>query len=108
MAFLHPEKVPILPHWHQEFLEWGEQKKLWEAKKKQATGSIGSVEDLGVPKLTQKVHPGGEGHLLKDMQNLDPKAIFANERTLLHYAEKGVYAGALGVVMLHQDGILKL
>lgn len=24
------------------------------------------------------------------MENLDPKAVFANERTLLHYAEKGM------------------
>lgn len=28
--------------------------------------------------------------LRKDMENLDPKAVFANERTLLHYAEKGM------------------
>lgn len=22
MAFLHPQRVPILPHWHQDFDEW--------------------------------------------------------------------------------------
>merc|ERR1719401_1699142 len=26
MAFLHPEKVPIMPHWHQDFQEWHEKK----------------------------------------------------------------------------------
>ena len=29
----------------------------------------------------------------EDMENLDPKAVFANERTLLHYAEKGMQLG---------------
>uniref|UniRef100_A0A7S3MG15 DUF202 domain-containing protein n=1 Tax=Spumella elongata TaxID=89044 RepID=A0A7S3MG15_9STRA len=50
------------------------------------------------------IAPHGEGHFLKDMQNLDPKGIFANERTLLHYAEKGLYIGALAVVLLYQPG----
>merc|ERR1719330_727100 len=68
--------------------------------------SAGSdIEELQVPNLKAVVAPGGEGHFLKDMQNLDPKAVFANERTLLHYAEKGLYAGALAVVLLHQPGV---
>mmetsp|Transcript_69 Transcript_69/g.162 ORF Transcript_69/g.162 Transcript_69/m.162 type:complete len:118 (+) Transcript_69:108-461(+) len=37
------------------------------------------------------------------MQNLDPKGVFANERTLLHYTEKGLYVGALAVVLLHRE-----
>ncbi|CAJ1389653.1 unnamed protein product [Effrenium voratum] len=37
------------------------------------------------------------------MENLDPKAVFANERTLLHYAEKGMYVAAVAVTMLHQS-----
>lgn len=36
------------------------------------------------------------------MENLDPKAVFANERTLLHYAEKGMYVAAVALVVLHE------
>jgi len=32
-----------------------------------------------------------EAERAEDMENLDPKAVFANERTLLHYAEKGMW-----------------
>merc|ERR1719330_1074201 len=71
--------------------------------------SAGSdIEELQVPNLKAVVAPGGEGHFLKDMQNLDPKAVFANERTLLHYAEKGLYAGSLAVLMLHQPGVSRI
>jgi len=62
------------------------------------------MSEIQVPDVSAMRAPGGEGHALKDMQNLDPKAVFANERTLLHYAEKGLYAGALAVAMLHQPG----
>merc|ERR1711939_412648 len=43
----------------------------------------------------------GQGHFLKDLELHDPKAVFANERTMLHYAEKGLYIGSLGIVLLH-------
>ena len=26
MAFLHPQRVPILPHWHKDFQEWQNKK----------------------------------------------------------------------------------
>eukprot|EP00415_Alexandrium_ostenfeldii_P004575 UN4575 len=69
------------------------------------TASISSSEDDTIlPKLKASAAAAGEGHMLKDMQNLDPKAVFANERTLLHYAEKGLYSGALAVVLLHLQG----
>ena len=67
-----------------------------------------------MPNISKVVAPHGEGHFLKapcsfsrcvsaeDMENLDPKAVFANERTLLHYAEKGMYVAAVAVVVLHQ------
>merc|ERR1712038_1292752 len=56
-----------------------------------------------IPEIQSQLAPHGEGHYMKDMQNFDPKGIFANERTLLHYAEKGMYVGALAVVLCHQD-----
>lgn len=104
MAFLHPERVPILPHWHQDFLDWHEQK----ARNADFTNVRNSQDDDdAVPLVRTQVAPGGEGHHLKDMENLDPKAVFANERTLLHYAEKGMYTGMLAVVMLAQEGAVK-
>jgi len=112
MAFLHPERVPILPHWHQDFREWHEQKARQESNldepltAKQALMSLdhGEQQDYSVPKVLGAITaPTGEGHRLKDMENLDPKAIFAAERTLLHYAEKGMYVGAIGVALLYQQ-----
>eukprot|EP00435_Cladocopium_sp_Y103_P068579 s99_g31.t1 len=72
------------------------------------------IDDLAVPNISKIVAPHGEGHFLKDlepdpdMDNLDPKAVFANERTLLHYAEKGMYVAAVAVIVLHQGGRYKI
>jgi len=116
MAFLHPEKVPILPHWHQDFKEWHDKRdRLYKSRKERKTApnstlscvlsSQSSLDGMDVPQVGAAVeHPRGEGHVLKDMKSLDPKGVFANERTLLHYAEKGMYVGALAVMLLHQPG----
>ena len=42
-----------------------------------------------------KVYMAVEQQNAEDMENLDPKAVFANERTLLHYAEKGMWLAYL-------------
>lgn len=113
MAFLHPERVHVMPHWQPDFKAWHEEKdkvkgglvRRWT--RSQAWSLVSSretMDDLTVPQLKASVAPGGEGHALKDMENLDPKAVFANERTLLHYLEKGMYLGALAVVLLRQSG----
>merc|ERR1712048_1258381 len=119
MAFLHPERVPILPHWHEDFCAWHQKKdranelgpvqRLTESQARSvlATAQSLSSEDVTVPTIRASVAPTGEGHMLKDMENLDPKAIFAAERTLLHYAEKGMYVGALGVALLYQSGYMR-
>jgi len=113
MAFLHPQRVPILPHWHKDFEEWHKAKdeKKLRFGKGNASAMLRSdtaIDDLAVPKIAKVVAPHGEGHFLKDMENLDPKAVFANERTLLHYAEKGLYVAAVAVVVLHQGGRYKV
>ncbi|CAE7648584.1 VTC4 [Symbiodinium necroappetens] len=66
-------------------------------------GSSFTELDLQVPAVEKVVAPHGEGHFLKDMENLDPKAVFANERTLLHYAEKGMYVAAVAVVAMNHN-----
>lgn len=112
MAFLHPTRVPIMPHWAKDFREWHaakdeQRKKLrrLRASPDKATflrsASASYSEDLTVPKVSSIVAPAGEGHFLKDMENLDPKGVFANERTLLHYAEKGMYCGIISVALLY-------
>merc|ERR1719469_592387 len=68
--------------------------------------SADSFDENTVPFIRAEVNPLGEGHMMKDMKNLDPKGIFANERTLLHYAEKGMYIGALAVVLCHSDNMV--
>jgi len=122
MAFLHPERVSILPHWHQDFLDWhralqernaalaGEAKRaaISREARLRRVSSTDDDDDLTVPRLKTALAPVGEGHQLKDMQNLDPKAVFANERTMLHYAEKGLYAGLTAVAFLHMTGIPRL
>lgn len=117
MAFLHPQRVPILPHWHQDFEQWHqrlENKKhnvsvdhRWTRSHAKSLITSQRSEDEMVPSLKTTVMPNSQGHHLKDLENIDPKAIFANERTLLHYAEKGIYAGSLGIYMLHQDGFVQ-
>mmetsp|Transcript_14734 Transcript_14734/g.31829 ORF Transcript_14734/g.31829 Transcript_14734/m.31829 type:complete len:693 (-) Transcript_14734:201-2279(-) len=109
MAFLHPEKVPILPHWHKDFQDWHDQRERL-VNMRVANKSVSKVlqsdtdtqEDFDVPNISKVVAPNGVGHFLKDMQNLDPKGIFANERTLLHYAEKGLYLSGLSAILLYQ------
>eukprot|EP00913_Durusdinium_trenchii_P029384 g27544.t2 len=86
MAFLHPQR---------------EERKLRVGKGNLSAmlRSEPAVDDLAVPNVL---------FLRKDMENLDPKAVFANERTLLHYAEKGMYVAAVAVVVLHQGGRYKV
>lgn len=105
MAFLHPEKLPILPHWYKDFKDWHDDRDREQAQRSAAgvMSRCGSgIFDFDVPKIDAVVAPGGLGHLLKDMQNMDPKGVFANERTLLHYAEKGMYIGAVAVALVYQ------
>jgi len=104
MAFLHPEKTPILPHWHEDFRKWHADKAVRTQllENRLTTASIESGEDYTVPMVRATIAPAGEGHHLKDMETIDPKAIFANERTLLHYIEQAVYVGGLGVAFLYQ------
>mmetsp|Transcript_44798 Transcript_44798/g.115938 ORF Transcript_44798/g.115938 Transcript_44798/m.115938 type:complete len:687 (+) Transcript_44798:74-2134(+) len=107
MAFLHPERVPIMPHWHADFAAWHAKKDQYAVSRKLTVNRMISSSTLELdqlcPNITTMVHPAGDGHHLKDMVNLDPKGVFANERTLLHYAEKGMYVGVLATVLLRQE-----
>lgn len=103
MAFLHPQRVPIMPHWHKDFQDWDEQRNIQAAATTRGD-RLESFEDMTVPHVRAEIARSGVGHELKDMENLDPKAFFAAERTLLHYAEKGMLVGAAGVASIYQGG----
>jgi hypothetical protein len=104
MAFLHPQRVPMLPHWHKDFEQWHVRKAAKVEKMKQPVTrskfGFTSEEDETVPALATAPMPDSKGHFVKDLDNLDPKAIFANERTLLHYLEKALYVGILAVALI--------
>jgi len=98
MAFLHPEFLPIFPHWYDDFVR--------EAEKLVDEDSF--VDARGIPKPDVRCAPlvhgsklAGGGHEVKDMELIEPKAVLANERVLLHYAEKAAYLGTLSVVLLN-------
>ncbi|PFH32567.1 hypothetical protein BESB_011790 [Besnoitia besnoiti] len=40
----------------------------------------------------------------RKMKKIDPKSFFANERTFLHYVQKGVYLAALAIALLQWGG----
>eukprot|EP00971_Amphidinium_carterae_P333706 6468564-Amphidinium_carterae.2 len=45
------------------------------------------------------------GHQLKDLNHVDPKAIMANERTLLHYAEKALYVSTCSALLFKSGSL---
>jgi len=113
MAFIHPERVPLLPHWHGEFRRWHDRLYQVDANKRilvrpsRAASFLSSrasqCEIDEVPDLLSMKCPASEGHMLKDLEYIDPKSIFANERTLLHYAEKGLYLSTVSIALLKFD-----
>jgi SPX domain protein involved in polyphosphate accumulation len=99
MAFLHPRQVSILPHWFSDF----------QARTKPTTTPKSIlVSSAGVASRAQRIEkilisqssegdqeeiPIGEPNIVpvKDMRTIEPKSIFANERTLLHYMSKATF-----------------
>jgi len=45
---------------------------------------------------------------LKDMKSIEPKSIFANERTWLHYSQKGIYVLGVSVWLQQRGGDYKI
>eukprot|EP00397_Hematodinium_sp_SG-2012_P020141 GEMP01020733.1.p1 GENE.GEMP01020733.1~~GEMP01020733.1.p1 ORF type:complete len:692 (+),score=153.26 GEMP01020733.1:176-2251(+) len=113
MAFLHPNLIPVAPHWFEDF----HQMRVREATVAQGkskvrglthrTGSAMTpmysallysqetstdIEELPLQAARKKGY-----HAIKDIQLIEPKLYFANERTFIHYAEHG----AIIVTLIH-------
>ena len=92
MAFLHPENINILPHWFSEFKE--EETKQPIAIDTDLTTSerleriLISTDEMGDrTDSTQSSDKVAE----KLMRSIEPKSIYANERTYLHYCQKSTF-----------------
>lgn len=97
MAFLHPQQVSILPHWFPDFqrrqrhgiksilTSTGGTREQRIERILLSTSDTASVDDNVTGDQEQ------EGVPVKDMKTVEPKSIFANERTFLHYCQKGIF-----------------
>jgi len=102
LAFIHPSRVSILPHWYKDFKDWSDGRRADMQNGKTLARSI-SFDSF--PNLSTTVAPRSQGHQLKDLDHVDPKAIMANERTLLHYAEKALYVSTCSALLLKSGSL---
>mmetsp|Transcript_67002 Transcript_67002/g.160552 ORF Transcript_67002/g.160552 Transcript_67002/m.160552 type:complete len:660 (-) Transcript_67002:62-2041(-) len=111
MAFLHPARIEVWPHWHKAFKDWREMRRLASRNGQGLHSELESTAEKGngkgiappAPKSAAppfddwpdlKVGVGKTGsHKMVRLDNVDPKAHMANERTLLHYGEKAFFVG---------------
>jgi len=118
MAFLHPEMVPVLPHWFEDF----HQMRMCEgvmlkgnfvrrantvgsrpvsqmhSKDSEAFSIMLRSQDSTILEDGPLMAAKRKGyHAIKDIHLIEPKLFFANERTFLHYIE---YA-TLSVALIH-------
>jgi SPX domain protein involved in polyphosphate accumulation len=109
MAFLHPSQVSILPHWFSDFQERTKAEKQPSRSSLVSGGSATREQRIERILISQSVEDEDETRSgeteesnrpvvpVKDMRTIEPKSIFANERTLLHYTQKGVFLLTTGV-----------
>ena len=113
IAFLHPKRVSLVPHWLPEIIpkpeavSTGSRNEQPEERIERILHSHSSyaserlVESEEVAPLHVPI--GSSIRQVKDMWTVEPKTIFANERTFIHYTLKGLYL--LGVAMAVRTGI---
>ena len=90
MAALHAERLKVFPHWMGECeYEAAHDPSVWNDRLDPEAGSEGSIESPTFPKL--RMSSSGDPLTLLDMPLVEPKSIFANERTFLHYLLRGLY-----------------
>ena len=121
MAFLHPENTHILPHWFPDFQKRSSKKLATSLTTPLSTGgetiptreqriekiliSQSSEASAEPPNLDDEEDDEEEGLLfhkpskipVKDMKTIEPKSIYANERTFLHYCQKAVFLLTVGI-----------
>ena len=100
MAFLHPSELSLLPHWFSDF------------QKKSAPPSPSGdgqtwMENVLISNDDESdQQPATTTTKLKDMKAIEPKSIFANERTFLHYCQKGLYLLTVAIVALNSGAAI--
>ena len=107
VAFLHQKRVRLVPHWLPEFItnksepvSEDDAHEDVEARVQRILYSQSSEASRGVVESEEvaPLHvPVGSSIRVKDMWTVEPKTIFANERTFIHYTLKGLYL--LGVAL---------
>ncbi len=85
MAFLHPERISLFPHWFKDFLP--------KTTEQELSGDDGQGDRLERILISQDDSEDSESEKkkVKDMKSIEPKSIYASERTFLHYCQKAVY-----------------
>ena len=104
MAFLHLDRSMMLPHWFDDFKT--------EPVEEVHSQNIGDIR-IGEILISQSTEDGvnetsekTKNSKVKDMRAIEPKSVFANERTWLHYCQKGMYLLGVSIVMARQDHAL--
>jgi SPX domain protein involved in polyphosphate accumulation len=118
MAFLHPENTNILPHWFRDFQKKSSKKQLSPLTPVSIGGESIPTREKRIERILisqsseasaepQQVQDEEEEEGLlfhkpslipvKDMMTIEPKSIYANERTFLHYCQKGVFLLTVGI-----------
>lgn len=115
MAFLHPSGTHILPHWFPEFQAKQSVRKSYVSPNTESVSTreqrielilmsqsteADALENIESRESSEEgvlVQTGNPTVPVKDMKSIEPKSIFANERTFLRYCQKGVFLLTVGV-----------
>ncbi len=94
MAFLHPERINILPHWFSEFKATEEEIHAAPKLSDDITSSLNKIDRLekiliSTDEMADQMAETQRGEKL--MRSIEPKSIYANERTFLHYCQKSTF-----------------
>ena len=106
MAFLHPQRTNVLPHWFPEFQSSTNRQLPVASPVSGVATREQRIENILISQSTEEEDVAvrdeeetGQAATVpvKDMKALEPKSVFANERTFLHYCQKGMFLLTVGV-----------
>ncbi len=110
MGYLHGNIVPEKPHWYEQLQEYGaehRQRLREDQVQTVATPSTRRVRDALYsprtgPAAAAAAGSGSvsDGKAILDTPLLEPKVMFANERTYLHYLQKGLFLSIVSMMMM--------
>jgi len=91
MAFLHPDNINILPHWFSEFK--GSEEDQTKAIESTSLSKADRLEKIliSVDEMDDQTGAQQTTREEKLMRSIEPKSIYANERTFLHYCQKSTF-----------------